>query len=101
MTSYSDNAYDVTKFLVVLKISWPILYSYQVPLLSDNGRVKLGGFLSPPSIIGGRWFFTFNVLIFAERLPVNEVSNYLLTKMYATKFLFSETLSMYSEQISS
>ena len=28
MTSYSDNAYDVTNFLVVLKSSWPILYFY-------------------------------------------------------------------------
>ena len=30
MTSYSDNAYDVTIFLVVLKSSWPILYSYHL-----------------------------------------------------------------------
>ena len=35
MTSYSDNAYDVNNFFVALKISWPILYSYQVSLLSD------------------------------------------------------------------
>ena len=27
MTSYLDSAYDVTNFLVVLKSSWPILYS--------------------------------------------------------------------------
>ena len=38
MTSCSDNAYDVTNFWVVLKISWPILYSYQVSLLSDTKR---------------------------------------------------------------
>ena len=35
MTSYSDNAYDVT-FFVLLKSFWPILYSYQVPSLSDT-----------------------------------------------------------------
>ena len=34
MTSYSDIAYDVTNFFVVLKSSWPILYSYQVSLLN-------------------------------------------------------------------
>ena len=36
MTSYSDNAYDVTNYFVVLESSWPILYSYQVSLLSDT-----------------------------------------------------------------
>ena len=36
MTSYSDNADDITNFFVVLKSSWPILYSYQVSLLSDT-----------------------------------------------------------------
>ena len=35
MTSYSDNAYDITNF-VVLKRSWPIFYSYQVSLLSHT-----------------------------------------------------------------
>ena len=47
MTSYSDNAYDVTNFLVVLKSSWPILYSYQVSLLSNTKwQSKPGG--NPP-----------------------------------------------------
>ena len=32
MTSNSDNVYDVTSFCVVLRSSWPILYSYQVAL---------------------------------------------------------------------
>ena len=36
MTSYSENAYNVTNFFVVLKSSWPILFSYQVSLLSDT-----------------------------------------------------------------
>ena len=36
MTSYSDNAYDVIICFVVLKSSWPVLYSYQVSLLSDT-----------------------------------------------------------------
>ena len=36
MTSYSDNAYDITNFFVVLKSFWPILYSYQLSLLSDT-----------------------------------------------------------------
>ena len=35
MMSYSDNAYGITNFFVVLKSSWPTLYSYQVSLLSD------------------------------------------------------------------
>ena len=36
MTSYSDNAYNVTDFFFVLKSSWYILYSYQVSLLSGT-----------------------------------------------------------------
>ena len=36
MTSYLDNAYDVTNCLVVLKSFWYILYSYQVSLLSET-----------------------------------------------------------------
>ena len=50
MTSYSDNAYDVTNFFVVLKSSWHLFYSCQVSFLSDPkcGRVKPGGFLPPP-----------------------------------------------------
>ena len=53
MISYSDNDYDVTNFFVVLKSSWPVLYSdYQVSLLSDPKWQSLtGGFLGPPSII--------------------------------------------------
>ena len=52
MTSYSDNAYDVTNLFVVLKSSWPILYSYQVSLLSDpRWQSKTGeAFLPPPPI---------------------------------------------------
>ena len=34
MKSFSDNAYRVTNFIVLLKSSWPMLYSYQVSLLS-------------------------------------------------------------------
>ena len=51
MTSYSDSAYDVTKFFVVLKV--PGLYSIPTKFHScqtPNCRVKLGGL--PPSIIG-------------------------------------------------
>ena len=49
MTSFSDNAYDVTKFFVVLKSSWPILYSYQVSLLSDTKwQSQREGFFCPP-----------------------------------------------------
>ena len=35
MSSYSDSAYDIINVFVVLKSSWPMLYSYQVSLLSD------------------------------------------------------------------
>ena len=57
MTSYPDNAYDVTNLFLVLKSSWPILYSYKVSLLSDTKwQSKAGGggltFCSSPSIIG-------------------------------------------------
>ena len=55
MTSYSDNAYDVTNFLVVLKSSWPILYSYQVSLLSDTKWQSKPGGQAPPSNIGVAW----------------------------------------------
>ena len=41
MTSYLDNAYNATNF-VVLKSSWPILCSYQVLLLSDTKWQILG-----------------------------------------------------------
>ena len=34
--AYSDSAYDVTNFFVVLRSSWPILYSYQISLLLDT-----------------------------------------------------------------
>ena len=44
--SYSDNAYDITNFFVVLKSSWPILYSTKFHCCqTTNGRVKLGDFL--------------------------------------------------------
>ena len=32
MMSYSDSAYGVINFFVVLESSWPILYQYQLSL---------------------------------------------------------------------
>ena len=37
MTSYSENGYDVNNSFF-LKISWPVLYSYQVSLLSGDKK---------------------------------------------------------------
>ena len=50
MMSYSDNAYDVTNFLLF----WKVLGLYSIPtklhcFQTPNGRVKPGGaFLPPP-----------------------------------------------------
>ena len=53
MTSYSDNAYDVTNFLLF----WKVLGLYCIPTKfhccqTPNGRVNLGGAFCPLSNIG-------------------------------------------------
>ena len=80
MTSYSDNAYDVTNFFVVFKKSWPILNSYKVSLFIRYQMAELssgggGGGCPSPSIIGvSRTPSKIGFKIFRERYGRSNVN---------------------------
>ena len=46
--SYSDSAYDVTNFFVVLKSSWPILLPSFIVVRPQMVELKRGSFFAPP-----------------------------------------------------